>query len=100
MFPNIYKYIYIIFLVTCGFHTLFLTKCGELFFCGNNLKGEGGQGHNSNSGMNKVKRIYVGGYEENEKVVGITGSYYTSFAKTEPGNFYSWGSNEHGQISK
>ena len=80
--------------IYCGTRSTFVkTKTGEVYAFGSNMYGQLGIGNITDqntpvkiSTLSNIKAIYIGS------------DNYNSFAVTETGDVYSWGSNEYGQL--
>jgi alpha-tubulin suppressor-like RCC1 family protein len=79
-------------IVKCGFwHSLALTKNGEVYACGLISSAE------SNEKTYQPTPMKVDGFD-GEKVVMISCGYNHSMALTRSGRVFSWGENSHGQL--
>lgn len=86
--------------IACGAqHTLLLTENGEVYSFGSNLTGQLGQG------LETTRKTVLGvptkidqKYFNNELIIQIATTEFTSFALSEDGNVYSFGENDKGLI--
>uniref|UniRef100_A0A182M4V1 HECT domain-containing protein n=1 Tax=Anopheles culicifacies TaxID=139723 RepID=A0A182M4V1_9DIPT len=79
----------------CGTtHTLFLTKEGKMYACGNNDHGQ--LGHDTETLPNKRPQLLVS--LENYIITGVSCGTAHSLALTNWGQVFSWGSNAVGQL--
>jgi len=82
--------------ICCGsYHTLALTKCGEVYAWGSNECGQLGMW--SVGSTNKHKPTKVFRFSGN-KIVKISCGFWHSIALSEKGRVYSWGLNRVGQL--
>jgi RCC1 and BTB domain-containing protein len=82
--------------IVCGYyHSLVLTKSGDLYGFGNNSYGEIGCGNNTN----QLTPIKIIGFNS-EKIVSIACGDNHSIVLTDIGKVYSWGYNGYGQLGK
>jgi alpha-tubulin suppressor-like RCC1 family protein len=80
--------------IACGsYHSLVVTKTGDLYGFGNNDEGEIGCGSHTNQ---LIPKIIIG--FNDEKIVSITCGCYHSLVLTDVGNVNSWGWNSYGQL--
>lgn len=86
--------------VACGAqHTLLLTENGEVFSFGSNLTGQ--LGHNLEASRKTVlgtPTMINQEYFNNEKIIQIASTEFTSFALSEQGSVYAFGENDKGLI--
>ena len=86
--------------VVCGAqHTLLLSESGAVFSFGSNLTGALGQN------LEAARKVVVGiptkidqKYFNDEKIIQIASTEFTSFALSENGNVYAFGENDKGLI--
>jgi alpha-tubulin suppressor-like RCC1 family protein len=84
-----------IYSLDCGyFHTIALTKNGEVYAWGSNTSGVIGIGSEKDHQLLPIK---VNGFN-NEKVIQISCGYWHSLALTESCHVFSWGNNDFGQL--
>lgn len=85
----------IISTIALGFnHSLFLSKTGKVYGCGENLKGKLGLGHDNDC---YDKPLLLTHLQEQKIVMVVTGDAHT-LCLTAEGNVYGFGSNAKGQL--
>jgi len=82
--------------ISCGvYHSLILTKNGDIYTCGLKNADQGGEEDETMKNSDLKPRKIVG---IREKIKAISCGSYFSLALSENGNVYSWGRNNWGQL--
>lgn len=86
--------------IVCGAqHSLLLTEAGEVYSFGSNLTGQLGLGLETSRKTTVGKPTKIDqAYFNNELIVQIASTEFTSFALSENGNVYAFGENDKGLI--
>lgn len=83
--------------VVAGYHnTSAITTTGEVFMCGYNSDGQLGDGTTYN--IRNPKRIVFNSLQTGESIKSVSLNYQQTFAVTNLGRVYGWGSNWTGNV--
>ncbi|KAI9906924.1 hypothetical protein PsorP6_004192 [Peronosclerospora sorghi] len=83
--------------VACGlYHTVAITKGGEVYTFGKNDYGQLGLGHARNMKVPTLVKTSL--WENDEKIVAVSCGYYHTVTISEKGKLLTWGRNDYGQL--